>query len=78
MVGGDEAGAFGDGDESADVVEEVDEEEDEDDFEGPATESGGDVEMEGGGADGGEIVGRWLPVDLMAEDAEKSRGQDSD
>jgi hypothetical protein len=33
VVGGDEAGALGDGDQGAEVVKEVDEEEDEDDFE---------------------------------------------
>ncbi len=33
VIGGDEAGALGDGDECAEIVEEIDEEEDEDDFE---------------------------------------------
>ena len=48
MVGGDEAGARGDGDERADVVEEIDEEEDEDDLEGAYVECAGNVELEGG------------------------------
>ena len=52
MVGGDEAGALGDGDQGADVVEEIDEEEDEDDLEGVDVEGAADVEVEGGGADG--------------------------
>ncbi len=56
MVGGDEAGALGDGDEGADVVEEIDEEEDEDDLEGADVEGAADVEVEGGGSDGGEAV----------------------
>ena len=52
MVGGDEAGALGDGDEGADVVEEVDEEEDEDDLEDADAEGAWDVEVKGGGFDG--------------------------
>ena len=48
VVGGDETGAFGYGDEGADVVEEVDEEEDEDDLEGVEVEGAADVEVEGG------------------------------
>ena len=51
--GRDEAGALGDGDQRADVVEEVDEEEDEDDLESAHVERAADVEVEGGGADGG-------------------------
>ena len=43
MVGRDEPGALRDGDEGADVVEEIDEEEDEDDFESADVEGGGDV-----------------------------------
>jgi len=74
----DEAGALGYCDEGADVVEEVDEEEDEDDLEGADVEGAADVQVEGGGADGGEIVGRGLPVDLVAEDAEESCGEDAD
>ena len=78
MVGGDEAGALGDGDEGADVVEEIDEEEDEDDLEYADVECAADVEVEGCGVDGGEMVGRGLPVDLMAEDAEECGAEDSD
>ncbi len=78
VVGGDEAGALGDGDEGADVVEEIDEEEDEDDFEGADTECSGDVEVEGGGADCGEVVGCGLPVDLVEEDSEECGGEDAD
>ncbi len=75
---GDETGAVGDGDESADVVEEIDEEEDEDDFEGTDVERAGDVEVECGGFDRRQIVGCGLPVDLMADDAEERGGQDAD
>ena len=35
MIGGDEAGALGDGNQGAEVVKEIDEEEDEDDFKQP-------------------------------------------
>jgi len=34
--------------------------------------------MEGGGFDGGEVVGRGLPVDLMQDDAEEGGGEDAD
>ncbi len=78
MVGGDEAGALGDGDQGADVVEEVDEEEDEDDLEGTNVEGAEDVEVEGGGFDGGEVVGRGLPVDLVEDDADERGGEDAD
>ena len=78
VVGGDEAGALGDGDEGADVVEEIDEEEDEDDFECADVEGAGDVEVEGCGFDGREVVGRGLPVHLMTEDAEEGGGEDAD
>ena len=78
MVGGDEVGALGDRDEGADVVEEVDEEEDEDDLEGSDVEGSTDVELEGGGGDGGEAVVDGLPVDLMEEDTEEHGAEDSD
>jgi hypothetical protein len=74
----DEAGAVGDGNEGANVVEEVDEEKDEYYFEGATAQSGGDVEVKGCGLDCGEVVGNGLPVDLMAEDAEQGGGEDSD
>ena len=69
MVGRDEAGALGDGDEGAEVVEEVDEKEDEDDLEGTEVAQAGEVEPEGGFAEGGEAVPRGLPVDMVKEDA---------
>ena len=78
VVGGDEAGALGDGDEGADVVEEIDEEEDEDDFECADVKCAGDVEVEGGGFDGGEVIGLGLPVDLVAEDAEECGAENAD
>ena len=86
MVGCDEICALRDGDEGADVVEEIDEEEDEDDLEGPDVEGSADVEVEGGGGDGGEAVVDGLPVDLMedhsdehgAEDADEHRGSDAE
>ena len=71
MVGCDEAGALGNGDECADVVEEIYEEEYEDNFEGADAERGGDVEVKGCGFDCGEIVGSGLPVDLVAKDAKR-------
>ena len=78
MVGRDEAGALGDSDERADVVEEVDEEKDEDDLEGTDVERPEDVEVEGCGADSGEIVGGGLPMDLVAEYAYEHGGEDAD
>lgn len=78
MVGGDEAGALGDGDEGANVVEEIDEEKDEDDFEGSNVESAADVEVEGRSGDGGETVAHGLPVDLVEEDAEKHGAENAD
>ena len=47
----DEAGALGDGDEGAEVVKEIDEEEDEDDFEQALVERAADVELEGGASE---------------------------
>jgi len=73
VVWRDEAGALGDGYEGADVVEEIDEEEDEDDFEGADVEGAEDVEMERGSFDCGEVVRCWLPMNLMEDDA-KDRG----
>jgi hypothetical protein len=78
VVGGDEAGAVGDGDEGADVVEEVDEEEDEDDLEGVEVEGAADVEVEGRCADGEGVEGGRLVFDLMEEDAEGEGAEDSD
>ena len=78
VVFGDEAGAFGDGDEGADVVEEVDEEEDEDDLEGVHTEGAADVEMEGGGLDGHGVEGAGCVLDLMEEDADGEGAEDAD
>ena len=52
VVFGDEAGALRDGDQGADVVEEVDEQEDEDDLQRVQAEGAADVEVEGGCADG--------------------------
>ena len=77
MVFGDQAGALGDGDEGADVVEEINEEEDEDDFEEADVQGGTDIEMESGGFDGGEVVRCGLPVDLMEDDSEEGCGEDS-
>jgi hypothetical protein len=74
----DEAGALGDGDEGADVVEEIDEEEDKDDLEGTDVECAGDVEVEGGDADGGEVEPLRLPVDLASENSEQGSGEDAD
>ena len=48
VIGCDEAGTLGDSDERADVIEEIDEEEDKDDFENTPTECCADVEVEGG------------------------------
>ncbi len=76
--GGHEVGAFGDGDEGADVVEEVDEEEDEDDLEGAVVEGAADVEMEGGVADGGEGVGGGLVVELVEEESGEHGAEDSE
>ena len=47
----DEASAVGDGDKSADVVEEIDKEEYKDDFERADVKGGANVEMKGGGFD---------------------------
>lgn len=78
MVGRDEAGALGDCDERADVVEEVDEEKDEDDLEGTDVERAEDVEVEGCCADCSEIVSGGLPMDLVAEYAYEHGGEDAD
>ena len=78
VVGRDEAGALGDCDERADVVEEVDEEEDKDDFESSDVERAKDVEVEGRCLDGSEIVGGGLPMDLVAEYAYEHGGEDAD
>ncbi len=78
VVWGDQAGALGDGHESANVVEEIDEEEDKDDLEGADVEGAGDVEVEGGLAEGAEIVVLGLPVDLVEGDAEGHGAEDSD
>ena len=67
-----------DGDEGADVVEEIDEEEDEDDLEGADVESTADIELEGGGFDGGEAVVHRLPVDLVEEHSEEHGAEDAD
>jgi hypothetical protein len=66
------------GDESADVVEEIDEEEDEDDLKCADVEGTGDVEVEGCGFDGGQAVRGRLPVNLMTEYAEEHRGEHAD
>ena len=63
VVGGDEAGALGDGDEGAEVVEEIDEEEDEDDFEQTLAESAADVEFEGGVGEGVKASGGRGPAE---------------
>ena len=72
------SGALSDGDEGADVVEEIDEEEDEDDLEGANVESAANIEVEGGGSDGGEAVVHGLPVDLMEEHSEEHGAEDAD
>jgi hypothetical protein len=69
---------LGDGDEGADVVEEIDEEKDEDDFEEADMEGSWDIEMEGCGFNGGEVVRSGLPVDLMEDDSEECCGEDAD
>ena len=63
VVGCDEAGAFGDGDEGAEVVKEVDEEEDENDFKQAFVESAGDIELESGCGEGLKATGGGGPVD---------------
>ena len=78
MIGRDEVGALGDRDERADVVEEVDKEEDEDDLEGADVERAENVEVEGCCLDGSEIVGCGLPMDLVAEYAYEHGGEDAD
>lgn len=78
MVGRHKFGALGDGDEGADIVEEVDEEEDEDDFERAVVDGSADVEMEGGSTDGGEGVGSRLPVKLVEEEAGEHGAKDTD
>ena len=37
-----------------------------------------DVEVEGGGFDGSEVVGGGLPMDLMEEDTDQGSGEDTD
>ena len=79
LAGGrDEAGALGDGDEGSDVVEEIDEEEDEDDFEGVDAEGAAEVEMEGGGAEVGEVEGGGVPGDLVGGDAKGHGAEDAE
>ena len=62
MVGSNEPGAFGDGDQGAQVVEQVDEEEDEDDFEQALAEGPRDIEMEGGLSERADAAWRGGPV----------------
>ena len=78
MVDGDETSPVGDGDQGADVVKEVDEEEDEDDLEGVEMESSSDVEMKGRCADCQGVEGGGLVFDLVEEDAEEEGAEDSD
>ena len=78
VVGGDESGALSDRDEGADVVKEIDEEEDEDDLEGANVESAANIELKGCGSDGGEAVVHRLPVDLVEEYSEEHGAEDAD
>ena len=56
MIGGDEARALGDGNQRAEVVEEVDEAEDEDDLEQTNMDRRADVELEHGLRDVVQII----------------------
>ena len=78
VVVGDEPGALGDADQGADVVEEVDKEEDEDDFERVHAERAADVEMEGGVADGHGVEGGGRVLHLVEEDSGGERGEHAD
>ncbi len=62
----------------ADVVEEIDEEEDEDDLEGSDVECAGDIEVEGGVSQCAQVVGCRLPVELVEGDAERHGAEHSD
>ena len=62
VVGSDEPGAFGDGDQSAQVVEEIDEEEDEDDFEQALADGAADVELQRGLGEGADAADGGRPV----------------
>ena len=78
MIGRDETGTLGDGDEGAYVVKQVDEEEDKDDLEGADVKGSAEIEVKGGGADGGEVEGSGVPVDLVTEYAEEHGAEDAD
>ena len=70
MVFADEPCALGHSDERADIVKEVDEEEDEDDLERVHAERAAQVEVEGRGADGHGVEGAGRVLDLVKEDAD--------
>src|ERR1700677_2200023 len=65
VVGRDETGALGNGDQGAKVIEQVDEKEDEDDFEQALVDGAANVELEGGGGESVEAAGGGCPVDQI-------------
>src|SRR5690606_4799708 len=81
-VGLDEIRAFGDADQRADVVEQVDEKENKDDLEQTQChgrrEYAGDVEFQGGVGQRGDVVGLRRHVDLPQGPAKTGDGEDAD
>ena len=71
-------GLLADGDQRADVVEEVDEEEDEDDLEEADVQGGGDVEFEGGGGEVAQAVGLRRPLGDAGQQSDDGGGEDTD
>ena len=78
VVGRDEPGALGDGDQGAEVVEEVHEEEDEDDLQQALVERAADIELEGGGGERVEAAGGGRPVRQAQCPGEGGGGEHAD
>ena len=62
VIGGNEPGTLGDGDERPQIVEEIDEEEDEDDFEQALIERAANIEFEECAGKALKAAARWCPM----------------
>jgi hypothetical protein len=78
VVGGDEAGALGNGDKCAEVVEEIHEEENEDDLEEAFTDGAADVELKGGRCQGMNAVTCGGPMNQTHHPCDSSSCENAD
>src|ERR1035438_247977 len=74
----EDVGLFAHGHQGADVVEQIDEEEDEDDLQEADAQGGGDIEFAGGGGQIAQAVGLRRPFGDAGEQAGGGGGEDAD